>query len=205
MDVQNNGRAVQAGIISFGLLLALSIVLRALQGLQPAFEPLLLIVLGVPTHVLGYALWQVRSARRTRKRREESELALALSDLSFVITLIGLAIFGAVHWLSRRVEDNALIGFAIVYLLVMALVLVLGWASGQAMQRLNTSIARGHAMPNQPPRWPRMARRALQLFLDALDASWRFVKHLTAYTIAMPFFMARAFITSVQTLNRRLK
>jgi len=204
MDTQKNGRSVQAGITSFGLLLALSVVSRASQGLQPAFEPILLIFLGVPAYALGYTFWQVRSARRTRTGRPESELALALGDLSFVFTVVGLVIFGAINGLSRRVEDGALVAFAIVHLFVMALVLGVGWAGGQAMQRLTTSVARARALPAQPAGLPRTAQRALQMFLNALSALWRLVKHLTAYAITTPFFAARALVSSVQILNRWL-
>lgn len=198
-------RSVQTGIVSFGIVLALSLVLRTLQGVQPALEAWLLLVIGVPAYVLGYGIRQWRSAQRARRGEAPSELMLALGDLSFVITAVALMIFGAANWLSRRVEDSTLAAFAIVYLVLMALVLGLGWAIGQAIRRLTQSVAVAHAMPNQPMGLPRIVRHALSALFSALEALWQLTRRAVAYSIVFvftaPFFMLRALLSGIRTAN----
>ncbi|MFN7209494.1 MAG: hypothetical protein ACK4P1_03760 [Aggregatilineales bacterium] len=199
-------RSVQMGIVSFGIVLALSAVLRAALGAQPALEAGLLLVLGVPAYALGYTAHQIRGARRARRGQAPSDLALALGDLSFVITLVGLIVFGAANGLSRRVEDGTLGALALVYLALMALVLGLGWLSGRAVQRLTQSVAAARALPDQPTVLPRLVRRAFEALFRALETLWRLLRRAAAYSfvfvLAAPFFLLQALISGMRTANR---
>ncbi|PJF34533.1 MAG: hypothetical protein CUN49_15205 [Candidatus Thermofonsia Clade 1 bacterium] len=203
METQKQLRFAQSGIVSFGLSVALLIVVRALQQLKPILDAWLLIGVGTLAYALGYAAQLIQSRGKPR-----SELALTLSDLGFVLTLIWLIVLGAISLLSRRFEASALAALAVVYLVLSALIMGIGSAGGRLMQGLAANIAAVRAAPAQPIGLPRVARRALQLIFSGVGRLWRLVQRAIAYLIVLvvtaPFFAMRALVLSVKALKHCL-